>query len=512
VPGTFAYAPAAGAVLGAGSHLLDVTFTPTDSANYSVTTATVTLVVNPAPLTVTANDATMVYGAPLPSFGASYDGFANGDDAGDLGGTLVFATAATQASPAGSYPITPSGLTATNYAITYVQGTLTVGKANQTIAITPDPLPDRTLGDPPVAVAATATSGLTVSLAVGPGGGCTLGGGTIALVAMGTCTVTATQAGDGNYLAATPVVRSFQITAAQASPSSSPSASPSPSPGTQFTFGLEQVSGGGATADPGPGQYPAGTRITLTATPDAGQLFTGWWVDGTLRSYANPAQLTLNSSHAVAPSFAAAPTFGDVPRSSVAYEAITQLAARGVIRGYAAAGCAALHVSSPCFGPNDPVTRAQMAALIARAMGWDQEDWGNPFSDSGGIDASLWRNVGTLAHYGVAFGYGDGRFGPNDKVTYAQTISFISRAMVVKGYWQARTAPPDPVPYGGVLGNTGHQNDVATFLFYTGSYGGVPDHPQGGGFADWNTPSSRAWFSRVLWAALLSRYSGEDIP
>jgi hypothetical protein len=280
----------------------------------------------------------------------------------------------------------------------------------------------------------------------------------------------------------------------------------------QYTLSLAQASGGTAAANPGPGQHPAGTAITLTATPGADQLFTGWWVDGTLRSYATTAQLVLSGNRAVAPSFAARPSFGDVSQSSAAHEAITQLAARNIIRGYAPAGCTALGQSHPCFGPNDQVTRAQMAALIARAMGWDQEDHGNPFTDQGGIDPNLWRNVGTLAHYGVAFGYGNGTFGPNDKVTYAQTISFISRAMVVKGYWQARTAPPDPVPYGGILANTGHQNDVVTFLHYTANHGGVPDHPLNGGFADWNTPSSRAWFSRTLWAALQSEFASNQIP
>jgi subtilisin family serine protease len=508
VAGSFAYSPAAGTILGAGQHLLNVTFTPGDSANYAPTTATVTLVVDPAPLTVTTNGATKVYGAPLPAFGANFAGFVNGDDAGDLGGTLSFATTATQASPTGSYPVTPGGLTATNYALAFVAGTLTVEKAPQTITISPDPLPDRTLGDSPVAVSAMATSGLTVVFAVGPADPCAIGNGTIALVAVGTCTVTASQGGDANYLPATSVVRSFRIASAPVSPSPSPSSSP----GTQYTLGLAQANGGSATANPGPGQHPAGTVVTLIATPDAGQLFTGWWVNGALRSYANPAQLILSGDRTVAPSFAAQPTFGDVPQSSAGYEAITQLAARGVIRGYGTAGCAALGVPAPCFGPDDQVTRAQMAALIARAMGWDGEDHGNPFTDSGGIDPSLWRNVGTLAHYGVAFGYGNGTFGPNDKVTYAQTISFISRALVVKGYWQPRTAPPDPVPYGGILSGTGHQNDVATYLYYTASFGGVPDHPIGGGFADWNRPSSRGWFSRTLWAALRSEFAVAQLP
>ncbi len=56
VPGTFAYSPAAGAVLNAGTQTLNVTFTPTDTTNYATATASVSLVVNKAILTVTANE------------------------------------------------------------------------------------------------------------------------------------------------------------------------------------------------------------------------------------------------------------------------------------------------------------------------------------------------------------------------------------------------------------------------------------------------------------------------
>ena len=62
VPGTFAYSVTAGTVLNAGSYLLTVTFTPTDSTDYSPQTASVTLVVNKAPLTVTAASQTVTYG------------------------------------------------------------------------------------------------------------------------------------------------------------------------------------------------------------------------------------------------------------------------------------------------------------------------------------------------------------------------------------------------------------------------------------------------------------------
>ena len=53
VAGNFVYSPAAGKVLTAGTHTLSVTFTPTDHIDYSITTDTVTLVVNKADTTTT---------------------------------------------------------------------------------------------------------------------------------------------------------------------------------------------------------------------------------------------------------------------------------------------------------------------------------------------------------------------------------------------------------------------------------------------------------------------------
>ena len=50
VPGTFAYTPAAGTVLAAGMQTLSVTFTPTDTVDYSPAESMVTLTVNPAPI------------------------------------------------------------------------------------------------------------------------------------------------------------------------------------------------------------------------------------------------------------------------------------------------------------------------------------------------------------------------------------------------------------------------------------------------------------------------------
>src|SRR5262249_42599196 len=82
-----------------------------------------------APLTITANNATQVYGDATPAFTVSYNGFVNGDTPAVLGGTLSCTTTATPASPVGNYPITCSGQTSSTYAITYMPGTLSVTQA-----------------------------------------------------------------------------------------------------------------------------------------------------------------------------------------------------------------------------------------------------------------------------------------------------------------------------------------------------------------------------------------------
>ncbi len=127
----YTLATAADATSGVGSYPIAVTLGA--NPNYTVTPTNGVLTVTKAALTVTTNAATKVYGAGNPAFSVSYATFVNGDTAASLGGTLVFTTAATTASAAGSYDVTPSGLTSANYTITFVKGTLTVTKAPLTV-------------------------------------------------------------------------------------------------------------------------------------------------------------------------------------------------------------------------------------------------------------------------------------------------------------------------------------------------------------------------------------------
>jgi hypothetical protein len=247
----------------------------------------------------------------------------------------------------------------------------------------------------------------------------------------------------------------------------------------------------------GGGTYPAGATATLGANPDAGNVFLGWTVDGTFQGWASPLTLTMNADHAASATFAPRPAFPDVPGGYPDNEAITQLAARGVIRGY----------EDGTFGPGDPVLRAQMAALIARAVGWDAEDHANPFPDRGVVDANLWRNVGTLAFYGVAKGYPDGTYGPTSPVLNIQVISFVTRAMVARGYWEQQ--PDDPALYPNVPIDSGHRQDLATYVHYAGALPGTDPHALWDG---WDQPATRGWFALAEWQALNSYFVIDRVP
>ncbi len=103
------------------------------AANYTFTVFPGTFIINPAPLTVTADNKTRLYGDPNPAFTGTVVGLKNGDVL-----TPAYSTPATQLAPIGSYPIIPF-ISATplsaNYAISYVNGTLTVTPAPLTLNV-----------------------------------------------------------------------------------------------------------------------------------------------------------------------------------------------------------------------------------------------------------------------------------------------------------------------------------------------------------------------------------------
>jgi uncharacterized protein YegL len=107
----------------------DVEASYAGDATYLPGTASATITITPAPLVVKANDATKVYGAPMPALSATFTGFVNGETTAVLTAPAVLSTGASASSPVGTYAIHASGATAANYAITFQDGALSVTPA-----------------------------------------------------------------------------------------------------------------------------------------------------------------------------------------------------------------------------------------------------------------------------------------------------------------------------------------------------------------------------------------------
>jgi hypothetical protein len=130
---TTAYSTAATVTSPVGTYPITATVSGPAAANYAVTVVPGTLTITQAvvPLTVTANNASRVYGAANPAFTSTVTGALNGDTF-----TITYTTTATAGSPIGTYPIVPvvSGAAAGNYAIVPVNGTLTITPAALSVA------------------------------------------------------------------------------------------------------------------------------------------------------------------------------------------------------------------------------------------------------------------------------------------------------------------------------------------------------------------------------------------
>jgi hypothetical protein len=130
VAGSFAYTPAAGAVLNAGSQTLSVTFTPTDGTNYTVATASTALTVNKATPTINwLAPAAITYGTALS--GTQLNATAT------VPGNFVYAPAVGAVPGAGTQTLsttfTPTDVA--NYTTASASTTLTVNKATATLVL-----------------------------------------------------------------------------------------------------------------------------------------------------------------------------------------------------------------------------------------------------------------------------------------------------------------------------------------------------------------------------------------
>ncbi len=123
--------------------------------------------------------------------------------------------------------------------------------------------------------------------------------------------------------------------------------------------------------------------------------------------------------------FAASPKqFTDVSPSQYFAEAIYDLAERNIIGGY----------SDGTFKPGNSITRGQAAAIIAKLINLDTENVKNPGFKDVTKGNGYYKAIAAMAEEGIIRGYADGRFGPNDPITRGQMASILVKAFDLPRY------------------------------------------------------------------------------
>jgi hypothetical protein len=84
------------------------------------------------------------------------------------------------------------------------------------------------------------------------------------------------------------------------------------------------------------------------------------------------------------------------------------------------------------FAPDNDITRAEVAAIVVRALGLPEGIGTNAYVD---VKSTDWfcGYIETATTYGLITGYSDGTFGPNDKITREQAMTIVARAMAEAG-------------------------------------------------------------------------------
>ena len=123
--------------------------------------------------------------------------------------------------------------------------------------------------------------------------------------------------------------------------------------------------------------------------------------------------------------------FTDVAASDWFYSAVRYAYENGLMTG----------TGSGAFSPNATITRGMLVTILYRLKDEPAVTAANPFTDvsSGSYceKAAAWA-----AANGIVDGYGDGRFGPNDALTREQLAAILYRYAQYKGYDLSASADP----------------------------------------------------------------------
>lgn len=143
-----------------------------------------------------------------------------------------------------------------------------------------------------------------------------------------------------------------------------------------------------------------------------------------LYNIALAATMTTAAVVAIAPTQAdAAKSFSDLTPANVHYDNVMNLVERGVITGY----------PDGTFKPNQSISRAHAAKIIAKALGLDTKNVKNPNFKDIPTNYAYYGEIAALANAGIINGYPDGTFKPNATLTRGQMAKIIARAFELTG-------------------------------------------------------------------------------
>ena len=221
-----------------------------------------------------------------------------------------------------------------------------------------------------------------------------------------------------------------------------------PAADTTITAAWSYIGGGGSTTDyyrltfetNGGSEISSIRRAEYTTidltdyTPTReGYEFTGWYADENLTEKITSIRLTRNTTVYAGweeikenPSTGFENPFTDVSENDWFFNDVKFVYQNGLMNG----------TSATTFSPEGTTSRGMIVTILWRMAGSpDMEDkiWGYPFAD---VDATAY--YGTAVYWarlnGIAGGYDDATFGPNDPITREQMAAILYRYAQYKGY------------------------------------------------------------------------------
>lgn len=180
-------------------------------------------------------------------------------------------------------------------------------------------------------------------------------------------------------------------------------------------------------------------------------------------------------------------TFTDTPDGAWYEDAALWAVRNRIMSGYTAS----------TFGPHDPITREQLAAILWRYAGSPAAEAGEAYADEASIASWAVTAVDWARTRGFINGMSDGSFRPDGRATRAQVAAILMR------YDQARTEEPSPEPapqegadvlvaYFSATGNTENIAEHLTSILDADLYEIVPEEPYTPEDLDYSNSDCRA--------------------